>query len=208
MKHFSLGEWADFVRGVTPQDGQAGMQAHLESGCDECLKTAEIWKIVMEFGRNETVYDVPPSTLRVVQAYLGPLQYGRSERAGFDIAQLTFDSFQQFGLAGIRGASSSVPRQLLYKCGTLCIDMRLEPKPGSSHIVLVGQLVDAHKPLKGFEDVSVSLLSHGDKLSETTTNQFGEFHFAFESVKHMQLFFGIEQSSVVVPLPDSESEAA
>jgi hypothetical protein len=86
--------------------------------------------------------------------------------------------------------------------------MRLEPKPGSNYVVLVGQLIDAKKPLQGYDAVPVSLLSEGDKLSETKTNQFGEFHFGFESVKHMQLFFGMERSAVVVPLPEGQTEAA
>jgi len=208
MKHFSLTEWADFVRDVPIPDKEHAMQAHLDSGCAECVKTSAIWRTVMDFAQQEKTYDPPTSSMRIVQAYFGPMQLAASAPEGLEIAQLAFDSFEQAGLAGIRGASSSVPRQLLYKCGTLCIDMRLEPKPGSNYVVLVGQLIDAKKPLKGFEDVQVSLLSEGDKLSETTTNKFGEFHFGFESVKHMQLFFGIEQKALVVPLPENKSEAA
>jgi hypothetical protein len=208
MQHFSLTEWADFVRETNASEKRVSMQRHLDSQCAECLKTADIWRTVMDFARHEKAYDPPASAMRIVQAYFGPLQLATSAPEGLEIAQLTFDSFQQAGLAGVRGASSSVPRQLLYKCGTLCIDMRLEPKPGSNYVVLVGQLIDAKKPLKGFEDVPVSLLSEGDKVSETTTNQFGEFHFAFESVKHLQLFFGIEQKALVVPLPEAQTEAA
>jgi len=208
MKHFSLMEWADFIREVAPLEQRSVMQEHLDTSCQECLKTADIWRTVMDFARREKHYDPPASAMRIVQSTFGPLQLASSAPEGLEIAQLAFDSFQQAGLAGVRGASSSVPRQLLYKCGTLCIDMRLEPKPGSNYVVLVGQLVDAQKPLKGFEDVPVSLLSQGDKLSETTTNQFGEFHFGFESVKHMQLFFGMERSALVVPLPETQTEAA
>ena len=208
MKHFSLTEWADFVREVPLPEKEHVMQAHLDSGCEECVKTAAIWRTVMDFAQQEQAYNPPASSMHIAQAYFGPMHLAASATDGVEIAQLAFDSFQQAGLEGIRGASSSVPRQLLYKCGTLCIDMRLEPKPGSNYVVLVGQLIDAKKPLKGFEDVHVSLLSHGDKLSETTTNKFGEFHFGFESVKHMQLFFGIEQKALVVPLPEGKSEAA
>lgn len=162
----------------------------------------------MDFATHEKAYDPPASAMRIVQSYFGPLQLASSAPQGLEIAQLAFDSFQQAGLIGVRGPSAAVPRQLLYKCGTLCIDMRLEPKPGSNYVVLVGQLIDAKKPLQGFDAVPVSLLSHGDKLSETTTNQFGEFHFGFESVKQMQLFFGMAQSAVVVPLPETQTEAA
>jgi hypothetical protein len=162
----------------------------------------------MDFATHEKLYDPPASTMRIVESYFGPLKLASSVPDGLAVAQLAFDSYQGAATAGMRGGPSAVPRQLLYKCGTLCIDMRLEPKPGSNYVVLVGQLIDAKKPLQGFDHVPVSLLSEGDKLSETKTNQFGEFHFAFESVKHMQLFFGIEQTALVVPLPENKTEAA
>ena len=38
------------------------------------------------------------------------------------------------------------------------------------------------------------------------TNQFGEFHFGFQSVQHMQLFFGMQQKALVVPLPQGQTE--
>jgi len=162
----------------------------------------------MDFAQQETAYNPPAPAIRIAHSYFESLQLASSAPGELTIAELAFDSFQQPGAAGLRGSVAAVPRQLLYKCGTLCIDMRLEPKPGSNYVVLVGQLIDAKKPLQGYDAVPVSLLSEGDKLSETRTNQFGEFHFGFESVKHMQLFFGMERSAVVVPLPESQSEAA
>jgi len=208
MKHFSLGEWADFVRSAASAERESEMQKHLDTGCEECVKTRGIWRTVMDFAQQESAYNPPAAAMRIAQSYFGPLQLASSAPGGLAVAQLAFDSFHQPGAAGLRGSSGAVPRQLLYKCGTLCIDMRLEPKPGSNYVVLVGQLVDAKKPLEGYDAVPVSLLSEGDKLSETKTNQFGEFHFGFESVKHMQLFFGIERSAVLVPLPEGQPEAA
>lgn len=208
MKHFSLMDWADFVRSAAPAERQGEMEKHLDAGCTKCLKTAEIWRTVMNFAQQEKSYNPPAPAMRIAHSYFGALQLASLVPDGLTVAQLAFDSFQQPGAAGIRSSSAAVPRQLLYKCGTLCIDMRLEPKPGSNYVVLVGQLIDAKKPLQGYDAVPVSLLSEGDKLSETKTNQFGEFHFGFESVKHMQLFFGMERSAVVVPLPEGQTEAA
>jgi hypothetical protein len=208
MKHFSLGDWADFVRSAASAERRGEMQKHLDTGCKKCLQTADIWRTVMDFAQQETAYNPPAPAIRIAHSYFGSLQLASSAPGELTIAELAFDSFQQPGAAGLRGSVAAVPRQLLYKCGTLCIDMRLEPKPGSNYVVLVGQLIDAKKPLQGYDAVPVSLLSEGDKLSETRTNQFGEFHFGFESVKHMQLFFGMERSAVVVPLPEGQSEAA
>jgi hypothetical protein len=206
MDHFSMGEWADFIRQASVPQQRMLMEEHLESGCKGCLKTASIWKAVMNFALQEKENTPPAADVRVAASLYRALYSSRVEE--LSVAHLAFDSFLQAEIAGLRGASGSASRQLLYKCGTLCIDMRLEPQPGSNYVVLVGQLVDAHSPLKACEDISVSLMGDGDKLSETTTNTFGEFHFGFESVKHMQLFFGMERTGLVVPLPESSEEAA
>lgn len=205
MQHFSLTDWADFVREVSSPQQQGAMRQHLDSGCQDCMKTAEVWNSVMELARREQLNDPPSSTLRIVQAYYALMQQSAPE--GLAIATIAFDSLQH-ELVGERGSVAQTPRQLLFKCGTFCVDVRLEPKPGSNFVVLVGQVIDAKKPLKGFGQVPVSLLSQGDKVSETTTNQFGEFHFGFESVEHMQLFFGMQQKALLVPLPQGQVAAA
>lgn len=207
MRHFSLSQWADFVRGVAPLDERGPMEQHLDGGCQECKQSFDIWSTVMQFAQREQLNDPPSSALRIVKAYFGLMQQGARAPEGIEIARLAYDSFQQECTAE-RGMLASMPRQLLFKCGTFCVDVRLEPKPGSNYVVLVGQVIDSKKPLKGFDHVPVSLLSHGDKVSETTTNQFGEFHFGFQSVQHMQLFFGMQQKALVVPLPQGQTEAA
>lgn len=206
MEHFLLSDWADFVREVGTVQKRESLQQHLDSRCDVCVKTFEVWKTVMDFAKREQLSDPPASTLRIVQAYFGLMQ-GAPAPQGLEIAKLAFDSFEG-ELVAQRGMAVQMPRQLLFKCGTFCVDVRLEPKPGSNYVVMVGQVIDAQKPLKGFDHVPVSLLSRGDKVSETTTNQFGEFNFGFESVSQMQLFFGMQQKALVVPLPQGHAAAA
>lgn len=206
MEHFSLSDWADFVREVGTSQKRDVMRPHIDAGCKDCAMTLEIWKTVMDFAKREQLVDPPASAVRIVQAYFSLMQ-GAGAPQGLEIAKLAFDSLQG-ELVAERGSMVQMPRQLLFKCGTFCVDVRLEPKPGSNYVVMVGQVIDAQKPLKGFDHVPVSLLSHGDKVSETTTNQFGEFHFGFEPVNHMQLFFGMQQKALVVPLPQGHSAAA
>ncbi len=162
----------------------------------------------MRFAHVENAYNPPETALRIAQSYFNPLRMATSTPEKFEIAKLAFDSFQRTGLADLRGSAMAVSRQLLYKCGTICIDIRLEPKPGSNYMVLVGQVIDAKEPLSGAVDVSVSLVGPGAHLSETTTNQFGEFYFGFQSAKHMQLFVGMRSRGLVVPLPETRPEAA
>jgi len=162
----------------------------------------------MSFAEKEKSCEPPASAVRIAHSYFSPLQLASSLPKGVEVARLAFDSHAREGLGSTRGSSPGIPRQLLYKCGTLCIDIRLEPKPGSNYVVLVGQLIDAKEPGRGSNDVSVSLFGSEDKVSETSTNKYGEFYFGFQSAKHMQLFFGMASQALVVPLPETHIEAA
>jgi hypothetical protein len=125
-----------------------------------------------------------------------------------EIASLVFDSVQSPAPDGIRSASPSA-RQLLYRSGSVCIDMRLQPKPGTDSVVLVGQLLDSASPTHGMSDVAVTLVSEGDTVACKKTNNFGEFDFGFETLHHSQLVFGIGRSkTIVVPVPDTGFEVA
>jgi len=123
-----------------------------------------------------------------------------------EIASLVFDSSQSPVTSGIRGTLPSA-RQLLYRSGSVCIDMRLQPKPGTDSVVLIGQLLDSASPTHGMGDVAVSLVCEGDTVACKKTNNFGEFDFGFETLHHSQLIFGIGKSkTIVVPVPDTGFE--
>ena len=123
-----------------------------------------------------------------------------------EVATLVFDSAQAPAAAGIRGAFTSA-RQLLYRSGSVCIDMRMQPKPGTDSMVLVGQLLDSASPTHGMSDVSVRLVCEGDTVACKKTNDFGEFDFGFETLHHSQLIIGIgKRKTIVVPVPDAVIE--
>lgn len=61
--------------------------------------------------------------------------------SGPTVAQLVHDSGRDPSTAGVRGGYTPA-RQLLYKAGSVCVDMRVEPELGSNEVVLVGQLMD------------------------------------------------------------------
>lgn len=122
----------------------------------------------------------------------------------FNLATLHFDSSLEPLAAGVRG-SHAVARQLLYKSGTVCIDMRMQRNPGSESILLIGQLLDSASPDQGIGGVPVSVLSKGHTVSHKQTNQDGEFDFGLDPSTDMQLVFGIDPSrTIVVSMPESE----
>jgi hypothetical protein len=119
-----------------------------------------------------------------------------------DVATLVFDSSKQAGpVDGIRG-TAAVARQLLFQAGSLCIDMCMQPRPGTDAIVLVGQLLDSRHPEHGMRNIPVQLLCEGNTISDKKTNDLGEFEFGVQSQHDMQLSFGIAgRRKLVVPLP-------
>lgn len=123
-----------------------------------------------------------------------------------EMASLVFDSSSLPAPDGIRGASPSA-RQLLYRSGSVCIDISLQPKPGTDSVVLIGQLLDSASPNRGMSDVAVSLVSEGDTVACKKTNNFGEFDFGFETLHRSQLIIGIGGfKTIVVPVPDTGFE--
>ncbi len=206
MKHFSMQDCVDFARGVMEEEVIAKMQQHLNEGCAKCLKNIEIWRQVMKFAKKEAQYAPPESSIRMVEASFAMRQLVSARAEKFELAMLIFDSSQVATVtAGVRGGYASA-RQLLYKSGSVCIDMRMQPKPGSDSMVLMGQLLDSSQPAHGIRDVSVSLISEGDTLSRKTTNQVGEFEFGFGAVRDVQLVFGMGESRLlVVPVPNASN---
>jgi hypothetical protein len=205
MDHFATHNWVDFVRNIADPETTSVMQHHLDEACPNCSKNMRIWRFVMDETQQLNRMEPPESTLHAVKAGFRvrnviPFPSGR-----LDLATLQFDSKLQPLVAGVRGAYASA-RQLLYKSGTVCIDMRMQPTPGAESIVLIGQLLDSMNPGHGMGGVPVSLLSRGDTVSRKQTNQDGEFDFGLEPSGDMQLVFGIGESrTIVVAVPEGEN---
>ncbi len=161
----------------------------------------------MNFAIREHSCEPPAWAVRAVNASFAVsklmLKPGKLE-----IAKLLFDSALQPVAAGLRG-TTAVARQLLYKSGSVCIDMRMQPKPGSDSVVPIGQLLDSAKPDHGISGIPVSLLSRGETVLRRKTNDVGEFDFGIAVLSQMQLVFGIGKGqTIVVSVPDSESNPA
>jgi hypothetical protein len=205
MKHFSIDDWADYARQVAGSEQKLEMQQHLDEGCSKCLKTLEIWGNIVDFAKHENTYEPPLWAVQAVNASFAARRVVPFLSGKLELAKLLFDSALQPIAVGVRG-TATVARQLLYRSGSVCIDMRMQPKPGSDSMVLLGQLLDSAKPDHGISGVPVSLLSKGDAVSRRTTNDVGEFDFGVDALSHLQLVFGIGESrTIVVPVPDGES---
>ncbi len=200
MKHFSITEWADFARDVTTERESAEMQRHLNEGCSDCTEMAHIWKSVTECARLEVSYDPPSSSLRVAESYFAPFRLASKQAMGMRIARMTYDSFMRRAEVGVRGADP-LPRQLMYQCDDVFIDLRLEPKLATNQVALVGQVTDSRPSATNVDGIPISLLSGSETISKTSTNQLGEFRLSFLDTEHLQLLIGLKETALVLPLP-------
>jgi hypothetical protein len=202
MEHFANHDWVDFVNGYTDPSTTEMMRLHLDQDCPACVKSMQLWRLVMKRS-NKAIHVEPPETpVQAVKASFAVRKVVAFPSGRLDLAVLQFDSSWQPLAVGMRSGHTSA-RQLLYKSGSVCIDMRMQPTPGSESIVLIGQLLDAMRPGHGIGGVSVRLLSNGDTLSCKQTNDVGEFDFGLEPVRDMQLVFRIgENRAIVVAVPE------
>ncbi len=180
------------------------MQKHLDEGCSVCRETVQIWKSVRECARQEVSYEPPSSSLRIAKSYFAPFRLASKQATGMRIARLTFDSFAGRAEVGVRG-SDPLPRQLMYQFDNLFIDLRLEPRPAANQVGLVGQLADSGEPAMSVDGMPVTLRRGSETLSQTLTNQFGEFRFSFRDSGQLQLVVSLNGTEFVVSLPDGDS---
>jgi hypothetical protein len=205
MKHLSLEDCVNVARQVEDEDQRMTEQEHLDTGCAECSNTVNIWRRVVKTVNHETSCSPPAWAVQAVLASFAARKVPQEKTPKLELAKLLFDSALEPAVAGVRG-TACVARQLLFRSGSFCIDMRLQPTPGSESMVLIGQLLDSSKPDHGMRGIPVSLLCKGDTVSKGHTNDVGEFDFGLASPDDVQLVFGMgNNTAIVVPVPKSET---
>lgn len=201
MDHFAIHAWVDFARGVLPPKQKLAMQQHLNEGCAECGKLLKNWELMTNFFAREQFYRPSDAVVRQVKAQFTINRPVPARSRLAEMAEMIFDSLVQPAPQGVRSAGAS-PRQLIYRKGDCCIDMRIEHKSGSGRIALVGQVLDSGAANRGLENIPVLLLNAGYLVEQTATNRFGEFQLEFEAAENLQLSIAMKRSnSFVVPIP-------
>ena len=207
-EHVDAAHLVDLVRKALPPASHEPISQHLETNCPKCSAEARAWQSLADFAASEKMYQPPESASRIAYSFFGAASLKASVWPRLEVALLKFDSLVCASHPNVRTLRSPVCRQLLYKCGTICIDIRIEQKPGSNKMYLTGQVLDAIAPETGTVEATISLVGPNSTISETTTNQFGEFYFDLHTGKSMRLFVGTNSRALVVPIPDTEREAA
>jgi hypothetical protein len=201
MKHFSEAAWADFARNLLAPDTKMTMQLHLDDGCRKCTDTLQMWESVHSIAAGESVFIPPSDVVRVVKSQFAPVAPEKSR--GF---RLLFDSRLEPMPAGVRGSVAA--HQFLYETDEYYIDLRVEPHREASHASLVGQVLNRTGKQQAAQGLAVLLQDGKRPISETLTNQFGEFELEFASAKSLSISIRRNKSEVIVlPLYGIDAES-
>jgi hypothetical protein len=201
MKHIPQESLAEFVRENLPNVDVARVREHLAE-CGECEKLAEVFRQVVRIGANEMAYEPPEGIVRAVKAYFEIERQRVAEPAG--LFELLFDSFAQPVAAGARASVASA-RQLLYRVGSVYVDMRVDSETNSDRAALVGQMLDSAHPGHPVVGVPVILMDGRKSLVSTISNNNGEFHLEFLLKSNLRLSVAVgDKSPVYLPITGVE----
>lgn len=203
MKHIPQESIAEFVRQSLPLADSQRVQQHTDE-CSACAEIANLFREVASVGANEFLYEPPEWLIRTVKAYFETQQHRVEKPAG--IVELLFDSLMQPTTAGAR-ASVAAARQLLYRVGTVYVDMRLDSEVNSEQAALVGQMLDSAHPGQPVAGVPVVLMEGRKNVASTISNNHGEFHLEFAIKSNLRLSITVgTDSPVYLPITGIEQK--
>jgi hypothetical protein len=121
----------------------------------------------------------------------------RSGRTGSDAAyELVFDSFGQAAGEGVRN-SVVAARQLLFRIGSVFVDVEVGRETDSDHASLIGQMLDSSNPSRPPVGVPVVLLDRGRRVATTSSNDHGEFRLQFAVKNNLKLSVAFDRDRPV-----------
>jgi hypothetical protein len=200
MSHFSVTEWVDFARGLTPPDRASLMRASAET-CDECKSSSRFWGHIYELLTRESRYQPSAPALESVKNAFPeekPLPWLVKVA---DFATIVFDSFLQPALAGVRSSARS-SRQITVESGAFVVDLQLESDTVQHQYSLTGQILASGNSAAQIGGAEVVLLSPDKVVQKTRANELGEFCLDFSYGENLRLFIDIKgERGVGIILP-------
>lgn len=202
MSHFGDEEWADLARNAS-HERRPRMQQHLDEGCGECSRRLRVWKAVSRVAGREASYRPPDAAVRQVRGQYALRKPRSFLKRATRAASLLFDSFREPLPAGVR-TGGTASRLLLYGKSGRLLKLRVVESQGDSECLsLVGQVVEEKDPQRKLPNLPVLLQSGGKTVTQTLTNQSGEFELEVELATSLRLVVGIpgpEAFTVVLPV--------
>src|SRR5690348_6721219 len=106
-------------------------------------------------------------------------------------SELLFDSMAQPLPPGAR-ASVVSGRQLLYRIGSVYVDLEIDRNDNSQRVAMVGQMLDSARPGRPLAGIPVALYEKRRNVARTVSNDNGEFRLEFELKKDLTLALSMD----------------
>jgi hypothetical protein len=132
---------------------------------------------------------MPPAQIVLTVTASLAIEKDGNNRAPFE---LLFDSTAQPLPAGVRSSLIGV-RQVLYRIGSVYVDMEFDRQGNSQRWLLVGQMLDSARPGRPLTKVPISLVERGRNVTRTQSNDNGEFRLEFEARSDLKLELWIDR---------------
>lgn len=206
MGHYDIGEWADYVRNLLSEARRSEMKQHLAARCDECNAVVRFLSQVAGIAATDQSYDRESASLAASARGIFSKPSPRPEHASVLgglralLAHLTFDSAAGLYPSGARGDRAGA-RQLMYQAGDYCVDLRVDRERNSMRVVLVGQVANEKHPLLQLARLPVFVMAGKRIVSETASNEFGEFTLEFLPRPNLRLCVQVTQAGVQLEVP-------
>ena len=200
MKHFELEQLLDFARGLTSQADRAAIEDHLSKGCRKCRNAVKMFHKLKIACAADSSYAVPDYAVRSARAIFGLRSPGRVPKLAHILARLTYDSFREPALAGVR-SQHRVTRHAVYEAGDYSVDLRLEQESGAAGAVLVGQVVNRLQPQDKMASIPVVLVCGRQVMGRAVSNRLGEFQIEYRPGKSLALHLPVQQAGKKIEVP-------
>jgi hypothetical protein len=193
MKHRKVVEWNRLLNHVASDHRRKAMQHN--------PRAAALWQNVANAAAVEANYQPAAETVRVAKAAFAIASLTASGREVVRLAQLLFDSFSHPAPVGTRSAPTRI-RQLLYRAQPYQIDLQIEFRQETNHLIVTGQLLDISHPDMIGQDVQVTISNRRGSVVKTKTNQLGEFRGEVENSGDLEISFaGTGGKPIIILLP-------
>jgi hypothetical protein len=198
MKHYGIGEWVDFARGLSLES--EAMRGHLSMGCSECRDLADFCTSLSALCEEMAAVSVPEWIVNNALA-ICPTRKPKTPKRAFRLPlELIYDSFLAPAPVGLRTAWCR-GWQALYRAGDCSLDLRVEPEVHSLRAAVIGQISNHALPKSCMEGLPVCVKQGRLVVAQTRSNEFGEFQMEYEQRGRLQLCVDLENGSKRLQIP-------
>ena len=192
-KHYSVSEWVDFTRGVTPATECHTMSRHLCEGCRSCHELENFCALLTRVCARISNTAVPDWVVIRAKAICPIAARPKPKKVVLLHAELVFESVAP--LAAALRSTDEAGWEALYRADGYSLHLRAEAHPAAHTIALVGQVCSSAAPPPVLDGLPVLLKSGNAVIAEAQSNRFGEFQLEYRHKSRVVLYIHVEGQS-------------